>query len=289
VHVPHVLSRAVLRAFASRSHIAPQAAVPLAPPPAAHHAPQLSSASRTDRQTPSAVELQHVYDALSDAFLDMDDACLTAARQDAGAAPPPPPQLRLPPRASRSAGSTALALLLRASGSAVTAFCANVGDSRAVLCRGGAKVDLSFDHKCTRRDEATRIFAAGGSVIGGRLFGVLAVSRAFGDPDFKAAAVAAAGTPGSPTGKPCGDALIAEPEVAHECLGADDEFILLACDGVWDVLSSQKAVNFVRRRLYTHGDVARATRELVDKALARGSVDNCSAVLVQYSPALERQ
>ena len=73
----------------------------------------------------------------------------------------------------------------------------------------------------------------------------------------------------------------AEPEVTHERVAASDEFYLLASDGVWDVLSSQQAVNLVRRSLFASGgDAARAARELVDKALARGSVDNASATVV---------
>jgi protein phosphatase PTC1 len=66
-----------------------------------------------------------------------------------------------------------------------TLYCANVGDSRAVLCRNGQAVPLSYDHKPSRPDEKERIQAAGGNVVSGRLFGVLGVSRSFGDSRFK--------------------------------------------------------------------------------------------------------
>jgi serine/threonine protein phosphatase PrpC len=71
-------------------------------------------------------------------------------------------------------------------------YCANVGDSRAVLCRGGAAVALSVDQTPGRPDERSRIEAAGGRVVKNRLYGVLGVSRSFGDLRFKAAMPTAA-------------------------------------------------------------------------------------------------
>jgi serine/threonine protein phosphatase PrpC len=66
-----------------------------------------------------------------------------------------------------------------------TVFCANVGDSRAVLCRNGKALDLSVDQKATRKDEMERIQASGGFVARNRVVGQLAVSRAFGDFGLK--------------------------------------------------------------------------------------------------------
>jgi len=82
-----------------------------------------------------------------------------------------------------SAGSTAILVLLRGS----TLHCANVGDSRAVLCRGSKAVPLSFDHRPTRAEEAARIRNAGGWVFRSRVLGELAVSRAFGNVGLKRA------------------------------------------------------------------------------------------------------
>jgi serine/threonine protein phosphatase PrpC len=64
-------------------------------------------------------------------------------------------------------------------------YCANCGDSRTMLCRNFEPLLLSQDHKPSREDEAKRIRDAGGFVINGRVMGELAVSRAFGDVDFK--------------------------------------------------------------------------------------------------------
>ena len=65
------------------------------------------------------------------------------------------------------------------------AYCCNVGDSRTVLSRAGRAIALSNDHKPSREDEAARIKAAGGFIINKRVMGELAVSRAFGDSEFK--------------------------------------------------------------------------------------------------------
>ena len=172
-------------------------------------------------------------------------------------------------------------LVVRAGGGGAPArlVCANVGDSRAVLCRRGAAVALSSDHRATRPDERARIVAAGGSVVGDRLNGVLAVSRAFGDAEHKARCGGAMWGQ-SWTADPCS----AEPEVVDvELARGADEFALVASDGVWDALSSAAAVAFVRRRLLAHRDAARAARELVAKALELGSKDNVSAVVVDFA------
>ena len=63
---------------------------------------------------------------------------------------------------------------------------------------------------------------------------------------------------------------------------ATDEFLVLACDGVWDVMTVHQVVWFVRRRLLEHGDVQQAAEELTQKALDLNSVDNVSAVVVCF-------
>ena len=64
-------------------------------------------------------------------------------------------------------------------------YCINLGDCRAVLCRNGKAIDLSQDHKASNQSEINRVKLRGGVVIGGRVSGRLAVTRAFGDHDLK--------------------------------------------------------------------------------------------------------
>ena len=78
-------------------------------------------------------------------------------------------------------GSTATAVIL----TPTQIFCSNVGDSTAVLSRGGYILPLSVDHKATLSSEQARINSAGLRVIEGRVSGKLAVSRAIGDFDYK--------------------------------------------------------------------------------------------------------
>ena len=147
-------------------------------------------------------------------------------------------------------------------------YIAHAGDCRAVLSHAGRAVELTCDHKpSTRPDEVARITAAGGWVHNGRLHGVLAVSRAFGDAEHKVLKekfwVERTFSD---------DPLIVEPDVRVHTVRPRDEFVVLACDGVFDVMSSQSVVNFVRRKLAEHGDVQRAGEQLVHKALQLGEV-----------------
>ncbi|KAL1201998.1 Protein phosphatase 2C 3 [Cardamine amara subsp. amara] len=106
---------------------------------------------------------------------------------------------------------------------------ANCGDSRAVLYRNGKAVPLSTDHKPDRPDELDRIQEAGGRVIywdGPRVLGVLAMSRAIGDNYLK-------------------PYVSSEPEVTVTDRTEEDEFLILASDGLWDVVTNEAACAMV--------------------------------------------
>lgn len=147
---------------------------------------------------------------------------------------------------------------------------ANVGDCRAVLSRKGEAVDMSQDHRPSYTSERQRVEELGGYVDGGYLNGVLSVSRALGDWDMKL-----------PHGSP--SPLIAEPECRQVVLTEEDEFLIIACDGIWDVMSSQQAVNVVRQGLQRHDDPERCARDLVLQALRLDSFDNLTVVVVCFS------
>ncbi|EPS68416.1 hypothetical protein M569_06352, partial [Genlisea aurea] len=118
----------------------------------------------------------------------------------------------------RDAGSTASTAVLVHD----KLFVANVGDSRVVACRAGSAIPLSIDHKPDRSDERQRIEQAGGFIIWAgtwRVGGVLAVSRAFGDKLLR-------------------PYVMAEPEIQEEGIDGVD-FIIVASDGLWNVLSNK--------------------------------------------------
>ncbi|KAL0585339.1 hypothetical protein ABG067_004871 [Albugo candida] len=143
----------------------------------------------------------------------------------------------------------------------------NVGDSRAVLAQSdGLARDITKDHKASDAFEKRRIEASGGFVHNGRLDGILAISRGFGDLAHKQ-----------------DGHLISDPDVFEHVIGVKDEFLLLASDGLFDVLNSQQAVNLIRRKLRLHGDVQLAAHELILKAQQFLSHDNISVIIVVFN------
>mmetsp|Transcript_5756 Transcript_5756/g.10369 ORF Transcript_5756/g.10369 Transcript_5756/m.10369 type:complete len:656 (-) Transcript_5756:126-2093(-) len=165
-------------------------------------------------------------------------------------------------------------------------WCANVGDSRALLCRAGRAVQLSLDHKPSRSDEARRIEEAGGFVSFHRVLGRLAVSRAFGDEEYKVAV-----TKSDSISQPL---VIAEPEIRVDQLTPEDEFLFMACDGLFAVFSCQEAVDFLHARLAAmppnEQDPQRAVQDIVHEAIhERRSRDNVTALLVTFRRAIVRR
>lgn len=154
-----------------------------------------------------------------------------------------------------SDGTTALVVYIR--GRAL--YCANCGDTRAVLSRGGVAIRLSLDHVPSLPEEADRIERSGGFVsMDNRVNGVLAVSRALGDVFLQPAV-----TP--------------EPTIREIVLEDGDELLILACDGLWDVVRDQQAVDIALQ----HRNALSAATCLRDAAFARGSEDNISVIVVQ--------
>jgi len=150
-------------------------------------------------------------------------------------------------------GATAVAVLILGSRLLV----ANVGDTRAVLSRNGVALRLSYDHKPDLPEEEERIRALGGFVGDDqRVNAVLAVSRAFGDFALD-------------------PFVLCDPYISDTVLTPEDQFLIIACDGVWDVLSDQQAVDVVRGCARQ-----KAATVLRDYAYMYGSMDNISCVVV---------
>ncbi|KAJ8896008.1 hypothetical protein PR048_001349 [Dryococelus australis] len=137
-------------------------------------------------------------------------------------------------------------------------FVANCGDSRALLCRDGKPVFATCDHKPVLPAEKERIIRAGGSVMIQRVNGSLAVSRALGDYEYK-----------NVEGRgPCEQLVSPEPEVSVMDWDEDrDEFLVLACDGVWDVMTNEDLCSFVRSRLAISNDLESIANQVIDTCL----------------------
>lgn len=139
-------------------------------------------------------------------------------------------------------------------------FVANAGDSRCVVSsKGGTAVAMSFDHKPNDVKELARIEAAGGYVNDvGRINGNLNLSRCIGDLKFKE----------SDHLPPEEQIITADPDILHRTIKHDDEFLLLACDGIWDVKTNQTAIDFIRPKLLTgtHG-ISEVVEELLEDCM----------------------
>lgn len=154
-------------------------------------------------------------------------------------------------------GSTAVVVVV----TPTTITCANVGDSRAVLCNNGKAIALSEDHKPESEEEATRIKEAGGFVQQNRVNGQLAMSRAIGDFTYK-------GNEALPADK---QLVVSTPDVVTRPRDAKDEFLLVACDGIWDVLSNDQAVELVRSKLAEGLSVEEVTKFVLNRCLVAES------------------
>jgi serine/threonine protein phosphatase PrpC len=159
---------------------------------------------------------------------------------------------------------------IRASGSTVamclvhhetqTLYTANVGDARVVVAsqEGTTAVRLSQDHRADDPVEVNRIDQAGGFCLKGRVVGVLAVARSLGDFGFKRY-------------------VVAKPHTSiHKAMAPSLDFIILACDGLWDVLTDQQAVDLIHRSQRPKDQVA---EELTEYAIQKGTTDNVTVIV----------
>jgi protein phosphatase 2C family protein 2/3 len=153
----------------------------------------------------------------------------------------------------------------------------NIGDSRCLILRGEEVEQITKDHKPTDPNEKKRITAAGGCVENGRVDGLLAVSRAFGDPFLKANSKVSAEE----------QKVSAVPDIfVVEGIGGDDK-VLLICDGIYERSSNQQAVGILRRFLAkTPDDPGFALSKLFGAQVLR-SGDNMTSVLVEFKDGSE--
>jgi len=170
------------------------------------------------------------------------------------------------------AGSTAVVVLTQGN----KLWCSNAGDSRCVAGVAGAARPLSFDHKPMDTKERARIESAGGFVEFNRVNGNLALSRAMGDFVFK-------------MNDKLGQAdqiVTCNPDIESTEIKPDWDFLILACDGIWDVLSNQEVVDFVTQRIGQAMEPEDICEDLMTRCLSPDcqmgglGCDNMTCVLV---------
>ncbi|KAK9823944.1 hypothetical protein WJX72_006570 [[Myrmecia] bisecta] len=221
------------------------------------------------------VELRSV---LSKSFLDTDKELLQWLRDNTDGE-------------EQLSGSTATVVAVRKDKIVV----ANVGDSRATLSRKGRPYDLSAEHRVygpgeTVASEMERVESVGGWIADGRVCDNIAVSRAFGDQLFKAEGLRVMLQEGvrekhwtqdfADSKHFTGDPVVALPDVTEMTLSEDDEFVILATDGLWDVMESREAVSLARAEFKRGRDAQFVAEQLAGLALKRYTADNVAVAVV---------
>jgi serine/threonine protein phosphatase PrpC len=177
---------------------------------------------------------------------------------------------------SKISGSTSLTSYFFKYNNKIYYYIINTGDSRAIICnRNNISIPLSKDHKPIMYDEKKRITELGGTIkfdAGDWRIKDLSVSRAFGDFD----------------GQPF---IVSIPDIYRYELNTGDKFMVMACDGLWDVLSNQEVVDFILEELdklkknkSTNGiGKNNIARTLAEYAIQKGSYDNITIILIFFS------
>eukprot|EP00923_Selenidium_pygospionis_P036277 GHVN01063622.1.p2 GENE.GHVN01063622.1~~GHVN01063622.1.p2 ORF type:complete len:271 (+),score=28.69 GHVN01063622.1:1802-2614(+) len=139
--------------------------------------------------------------------------------------------------------------------------CANVGDVEAFLFDQKSITALTRRHVASDKSERQRIRNSNGFVLGGRVFGVINITRALGDSLLK-------------------ECIIAEPFLSEAAVdGESDAMIVMASDGLWDVCTEEKA-----REIVDQKTPFPAAKALVEYALENESTDNITVAIIRLSP-----
>ena len=155
-------------------------------------------------------------------------------------------------------GSTACIIYITIEYSKKILYCANVGDTRCVLIKNNKKMRLSYDDRASDQKEHDRIVSSGGIVFGGRVYGQLMLSRAFGDWELKSYGV------------------ICEPHVIRYEIENEDQFLVIATDGVFDVMEDEDIYQLSKKQK----NAKEFCDEIMKETIDRGSMDNISCFVV---------
>ncbi|CAF4092983.1 unnamed protein product [Rotaria magnacalcarata] len=173
-------------------------------------------------------------------------------------------------------GSTAISCLIDLE----RIYFLNVGDSRAILVSTDGRILLATkDHKPNDQAERQRIQEAGGTVLIQRVNGSLAVSRALGDFEYK----------NNSNRRPDQQLVSPEPEITFYVRQAKQDeqpaFIVLACDGIWDVMTNEELATYILGRMRVTDDLCEIANSILDMCLYKGSKDNMSLIIIAFKNA----
>ena len=160
----------------------------------------------------------------------------------------------------KDTGTTATVLLIQQEDHHKVIYCANVGDSKCYLIKkNGTSIQISKDHKCSEEEEVSRVKSSGGIVFGGRVFGTLMLTRSIGDMEMKNYGV------------------IATPSVNRTVITEEDAYVVLASDGVWDVVNPE-GLSIIGKK---NESAEKSCNAIVKMAMDGGTRDNVSCIVVK--------
>ena len=158
-------------------------------------------------------------------------------------------------------GSTACIVYITKENSKKCFYCANIGDTRCVLIKKNGAKRISYDDRATDINESNRIKNEGGIIFGGRVYGQLMLTRAFGDSGLKKYGVSCI------------------PHISKVEVDISDKYIIIASDGVWDVINDDE--------IYKYSLITKSSKELCDyivkQSIDKGSMDNISCFVIKLN------
>ncbi|ODV86001.1 hypothetical protein CANARDRAFT_181901, partial [[Candida] arabinofermentans NRRL YB-2248] len=188
-----------------------------------------------------------------------------------------------------NSGSTAVVVLIFQD----YIFVANSGDSRCILSMDGATKQLSFDHKPKNLGELMRIHGDGGYVKANRVNSILALSRAFGDFTFKmhndhnhSRLILSKSNPRVKLTPPEEYQVTVEPDIIMHKVTQSDEFLVIACDGIWDCYKSHDLINLIRHQLSLGKKLPEINEMILDNCIGMANTitgigfDNMTLIIV---------
>jgi len=161
-------------------------------------------------------------------------------------------------------------------------YVANVGDTEIVLCSGGKLKEVTKSHTLSNFEEFQRVNDVGGMILlkGPPRLGHpvwnsemvnIGVTRAMGDFYFKDKKWIGEKESG----------LIAAPSITRWKLTKDDQFLLIASDGFWDVICKDEALECIQSHMSSDNNTT--CEALCKLALSRNSPDNVTVMLVKFT------
>ena len=159
-------------------------------------------------------------------------------------------------------------------------YVANAGDSRCVLAEEGKAIEMSHDHKPDLPGELSRITKAGGIVEDGRVMGNINLSRSIGDMEYKK----------NPSLPPEEQMVTANPDTLTHQVTQKSDYLILACDGIWDILTCQECVDMVYSCARQNKTLGETVENILDRCIAPDvsssgglGCDNMTMILVKFN------